>query len=262
MPKVYRQVNQWSSHIQEVGDSFYVAGSALAVDEAMVRFTGRSIEKTTVPNKPTPVGYRVWVLAQSGYFLRWLWHVHGKGPYGLVPQQRPQRTQKTDDALTPTQRVVTTLLTLLPLAEYHVFLDNLFASVKLFRELRSKAIGATVTCRKDGGIDQLLVDENADEGTGIPWGQIHCIPTKDGKVNQLSWKDNALVLFLTTVYSHTDEVIRNRRRPNKSSAAARAAREVFGPDARKELPIPNSEAQFVDGSLDQGPFVVVFQASK
>ncbi|KAK1948691.1 hypothetical protein LY78DRAFT_708554 [Colletotrichum sublineola] len=150
MPKVYRQVNQWSSPIQEVGDSFYLPGSNPAVDEAMVRFTGRCFEKTTIPSKPTSVGYKVWVLAQSGYFLRWLWHVQGKGPYGLVSQQRAQlqRERVVDDSFTPTQRVVTTLLTLLPLAEYHVFLDNVFAS--------------------DGGIDQLLVNEKQDEGKGIP----------------------------------------------------------------------------------------------
>ncbi|KAK2005478.1 hypothetical protein LZ32DRAFT_633571 [Colletotrichum eremochloae] len=188
MPKVYRQVNQWSTHIQEVGDSFFQPSSHLTVNEAIVRFTGRSLETTTIPSKPTPVRYKVWVLDQSGYFLRWLWHVHGKGPYGLVPQQRPRCQGNAEEALehlTPTQRVVTTLITLLPVAIYHVFLDNLFASI-----------------------------------------------------NQMTWKDNALVLFLTTVYRETEEVVRNRRRPAGSSAANRAAREVFGPDARKQLPIP------------------------
>jgi hypothetical protein len=60
-----------------------------------------------------------------------------------------------EEHLTPTQRVVTTLLTLLPLAVYHVFLDNLFASVKLFKALRSSQVGATGTCRKDSGVDEL-----------------------------------------------------------------------------------------------------------
>ncbi|KAK1637651.1 hypothetical protein BDP81DRAFT_425632, partial [Colletotrichum phormii] len=26
---------------------------------------------------------KIWILAQSGYCIRWLWHVHGKGPYAL-----------------------------------------------------------------------------------------------------------------------------------------------------------------------------------
>ncbi|KAK1989719.1 hypothetical protein LX36DRAFT_546985, partial [Colletotrichum falcatum] len=78
MPDVYRKVNQWSAHIQETGDSLYTTGSDLTVDEAMVRFTGRSLETTTIPTKPIPTGYKIWILAQSGYCIRWLWHVHGK----------------------------------------------------------------------------------------------------------------------------------------------------------------------------------------
>ncbi|KAK0367484.1 hypothetical protein CLIM01_15159, partial [Colletotrichum limetticola] len=230
MPKVYQQVNEWSAHIQETGDRFYRAGSDLTVDEAMVRFTGRAVETTTIPTKPIPTGFKVWVLAQAGYSLRWLWHVHGDGPYGLVAQARPaagdEEARRT--ALTPTQRVVTSLLSLLPLATYHVFLDNLFASVKLFRALRDQRIGATGTCRKDSGIDKTLVAEKETDGKGLPWGQLHAISTADGKVNQFTWKDNALVLFLTTVFRETSDVVRNRKRPAGDTAAKRAAREVFG----------------------------------
>ncbi|KAF6813516.1 AC transposable element-derived protein 4 [Colletotrichum sojae] len=201
MPDIYRKVNEWSVHIQETGDSFYLAGSDLTVDEAMVRFTGRSLQTTTIPTKPIPTGFKIWILAQSGYCLRWLWHVH-------IPQARPSPGEAGKQAaLTPTQRVVTTLVALLPAAIYHVFLDNLFASIQLFRALRKQRIGASGTCRKDS-------------------------------VNQFTWKDNALVLFLTTVFQDGREVIRNRRRPAGDSAAKRAVRQVFGPDVRKDLPVP------------------------
>ncbi|RKL08272.1 hypothetical protein BFJ70_g16825 [Fusarium oxysporum] len=219
----------------------HMPGSVLTADEAMVRFTGRSLETTTIPQKPTPTGYKVWVLGQSGYFVRWLWHIHGRGPCGLVPQQcsRQGDEELAEEYLTPTQRVVTTLLTLLPLAVYHVFLDNLFASIKLFKALRSSQVGATGTCRKDSGVDELLVAEKDREGKGIPWGQMHWIPTKDGKVNQFSWKDNALVLFLITAFREGNQVIRSRRWPAGSSAANRVAREVFGSEVRKDLRVPS-----------------------
>ncbi|KAF4338777.1 pep1 [Fusarium beomiforme] len=221
-------------------ETIYEPGNDLTVDEAMVRFTGRSLETTTIPQKPTPTDYKVWVLGQSGYFVRWLWHVHGRGPCGLVPQQRSRQGDEevAEEHLTPTQRVVTSLLTLLPLAVYHVFLVNLFASVKLFKALRSSQVGAAGTCRKDSGVDELLVAEKDREGKGIPWGQMHCIPTNDGKVNQFSWKDNALVLFLTTVFREGNQVIRSRQWPAGSSAANRAAREVFGSELGKDLRVP------------------------
>ncbi|KAK7434448.1 AC transposable element-derived protein 4 [Colletotrichum acutatum] len=258
MPDVYRKVNQWSAHIQETGDSLYEPGSDLTVDEAMVRFTGRSLETTTIPTKPIPTGYKIWILAQSGCCIRWLWHVHGKGPYALVPQARPAGAAAGKLALlTPTQRVVTTLVSLLPAATYHVFLDNLFASIRLFRTLRKQQVGASGTCRKDSGIDKILGAEKETEGRGIPWGDIHCIPTLDGEVgcqpaqprrtqltrkqvNQFTWKDNALVLFLSTVFQDGQEVIRSRRRPAGDTAAKKAARQVFGPDVRKDLPVPRA----------------------
>ncbi|KAK0367501.1 hypothetical protein CLIM01_15142 [Colletotrichum limetticola] len=169
----------------------------------MVRFTGRSLETTTIPTKPIPTGYKIWILAQSGYCVRWLWHVH-------VPQARPAGAAAGKLALlTPTQQVVTTLISLLPAATYHVFLDNLFASIRLFRTLRNQQVGASGTCRKD-------------------------------KVNQFTWKDNALVLFLSTVFQDGHEVIRSRRRPAGDSAAKKAARQVFGSDVRKNLPVPRA----------------------
>ncbi|KZL88088.1 hypothetical protein CI238_13585, partial [Colletotrichum incanum] len=166
----------------------------------MVRFEGRSLETTTIKKKPIPTGYKIWILAQSGYCIRWLWHVHGKGLYALVPQAQSARPAAGKLAqLTPTQQVVTTLISLLPATTYHVFLDNLFSSIRLFSALRKQQVGASGTCRKDSGIDKILVIEKETEGQGIPWGKIHCIPTLDGEVNQFTWKDNALVLFLSTV---------------------------------------------------------------
>jgi hypothetical protein len=59
MPSAYRQVDRWSKHIRETGDSMYVPGNGLTVDKAMVRFTGRLLETTTIPQKPTPTGYKI-----------------------------------------------------------------------------------------------------------------------------------------------------------------------------------------------------------
>ena len=61
----------------------YVPGSHVAVDECMVGFTGKSDLKTHIPNKPTPDGIKIWVIAQDGIFMRWLWHVPNQGPVGI-----------------------------------------------------------------------------------------------------------------------------------------------------------------------------------
>jgi hypothetical protein len=55
----------------------------LVVDEIIVRFEGRLKEITTVPNKPIPIGYKVWGAAQRGFLLVWNWHIPGQKKMGL-----------------------------------------------------------------------------------------------------------------------------------------------------------------------------------
>ncbi|KJZ69067.1 hypothetical protein HIM_11536 [Hirsutella minnesotensis 3608] len=74
LPTPYAQVNEWAEYIQQASLSFLQLGTCLAIDECIVGYTGRSKQTVTVKNKPTPTGFKVWVVAQAGYFLRWFWH--------------------------------------------------------------------------------------------------------------------------------------------------------------------------------------------
>ena len=148
----YKQVNEWSRHIQKEMEQLYIPGTMVAVDECMQGFTGKSDLKTHIPNKPTPDGFKIWVIAQDGIFLRWLWHEPGKGPIGIMPL-----AQLGNIHVTPTQRVVMSLLRLLPHATYHIFLDNLFSSPELFKYLYDKGIGASGTARINCGIHENIV---------------------------------------------------------------------------------------------------------
>lgn len=178
-PKAYLQVEKWSSYIQQQLEKVYVPGTLIAVDECIQGFTGRSALKTYIPNKPTPEGIKIWVIAQDGIFLRWLWHTPGKGPIGIPKKQR------NDDHpyhLTPTQLVVVTLINLLPTASYHVFLDNLFSSPDLFKLLYDMGIGASGTARLNCGIHKMLVDAKKKPDTSKSWGWSLEIPTPCNKV--------------------------------------------------------------------------------
>ena len=55
----------------------WTPGRDLAVDEAMCRFQGRSYDTLVIPCKPIREGYKIWVLAQKGYFLSWCFHRKG-----------------------------------------------------------------------------------------------------------------------------------------------------------------------------------------
>ena len=177
--KAYHQVNQWSRHIQDTMEEVYIPGTHIAVDECIQGFTGRSTLKTYIPNKPTPYGIKIWVVAQGGIFLRWLWHEPGKGPIGIEKRQRSGTYQYH---LTPTQRVVVALLNLLPKANYHVFLDNLFTSPDLFKHLYDMGIGASGTARINCGIHKDLVEVKKKPDPSTPWGWTLQIPSECEKV--------------------------------------------------------------------------------
>jgi hypothetical protein len=135
----------------------------------MISFTGRSKDTTLVKDKPTPIGFKVWVTAQDGDFLRWLWRVKGS-PYTAVvvklPPSKPQGQKgkpKIFVALSNIQSVALHLCTMLPKQTYHVFTDNLFSSPNLFRALREAGYGVTGTARLNCDIREGLKEA---EGRG------------------------------------------------------------------------------------------------
>lgn len=200
LPKVFRAVDNWSEHLQQVSLKLWSPGTNIAVDECMTRFTGRSYETTKVPNKPTPFGFKTWVVAQKGFFLQWIWHQPRKR-YGLVGlpkkprrqsrkksqfsrQLRSQRRRDLYTPLNPTQSVVITLVNRLPKARYHVFIDNLFSSVNLFTHLRRLGHGATGTARRNCGIFKPFVQLKVDDTAGrnlLQFGELRIAPTVDHK---------------------------------------------------------------------------------
>jgi hypothetical protein len=91
--KTFQAAEPWSQHIQKVSAELFIPGTNLTVDECMIPFTGRSKETTVVKNKPTPLGFKIWAIAQHGFFMHWLWHLKAS-PYEAVivnlPTLKPQ----------------------------------------------------------------------------------------------------------------------------------------------------------------------------
>lgn len=168
---VFDKVHHWSTYIQCISITYWKPSSNVSIDEAMVRFTGRSKDTVNIPSKPIPVGYKVWVAADSGYFLRWSFHSKGVGPVEYDTSEYPN--------LAPTQVIVADLLNRLPPPPspqhgYHCFMDNLFATPQLFELLRDRNIAATGTTRP-GRIDSkqlasLRVEDKSKDV--VPWGTV------------------------------------------------------------------------------------------
>lgn len=248
LPKTFQAAEEWSNHIQKVSIELYLPGTNLTVDECMVPFTGRSKETTLVKGKPTPVGFKVWVIAQQGFFLQWLWHVKSS-PYTAVTVELPipkpygkKGKLRTEVPLSNTQSVVVHLLKRLSTQTHHVFTDNLFSSPQLFRLLRQLGYGATGTARPNCGITTEM--KHIKETGKLPDGT----PLVYNEVLQIAWKDSSVVLFLSTVHSGAphERIPTKRKLPAKRGTKAEAQRlqQVFNGDSFKMIPIPTVAAQY------------------
>ena len=182
----FTRVKEWSTHIQRMSLYFYIPGTSIAVDECMIRFTGRSKATVTIPTKPTPTGFKVWVVAQRGYFLQWIWHdpMTRFGPVAGPPTRKRKRDPDDAPYLNPTQSVVIALTNMLPKQTYHVYLDNLFTSIDLLIALRQRDIGGTGTCRTNSGVFKGHVIAKAEDTKGLcwDWGTLKAVPSPDGLV--------------------------------------------------------------------------------
>lgn len=114
----------------------YNPGRNLAVDEAMIKFQGRSSLKQYMPKKPVKRGIKVWVLGDStnGYFSRLDVYTGKKG----------NRAEKGLGA-----RVVKDLTKDFQGKWHYVFFDNFFTSKALICDLEAVGIYGMGTARTD-----------------------------------------------------------------------------------------------------------------
>ncbi|KAF8846478.1 hypothetical protein BDZ45DRAFT_812295 [Acephala macrosclerotiorum] len=178
----YAKVEPLSAYIQDVNLRVWKPGRDLAIEGMVVRFEGRAKETITVPNKPTPTGYKIWGVAQRGFLIVWNWHVPGQknGPLGARTPRELGGTIKTGNGGNKTQAVVLHLFNRLPKppqgSGYHVYLDNLFVSTRFVQYARSKGVAIMGTCRDTGGvIKELLELKKKDKKDIIPWGETYSI---------------------------------------------------------------------------------------
>lgn len=121
------------------------------------------------------------------------------------------------------------------------------------------------TCRTNSGICQDFVTKKKAEQANqsiSQWGSLWQAHTEDNLVLQTAWKDNNLVLFLSTIHYPVEIdpelvrtlqaklkpsnligwalIVRDRGRPRATSTVAKSVRAEFGDAIQKNLAIPCS----------------------
>ena len=124
------------NHLWKKFAELYQPHCEVAIDEAMIKFQGRSCLKQYNPMKPVKRGIKVWVLADShnGYFQKFQVYTGKEG-------------NRVEHGLG--ERVVKTLTAELHGKHHHAFFDNFFTSEKLMQDLLADGVYACGTARKD-----------------------------------------------------------------------------------------------------------------
>ena len=122
-------------HLSSKFEALYEPSMNVAVDEAMIKFQGRSSLKQYMPKKPIKRGIKVWVLGDSsnGYFSRFDIYTG----------------RKEDREVGLGAYVVKKLTEGLKDKHHHVFFDNYFTSFRLLEDLEKDGIYGCGTARRD-----------------------------------------------------------------------------------------------------------------
>ena len=129
------KIRPFIEYLEEKFRVMYNPSRELAVDEAMIKFQGRSSLKQYLPKKPVKRGIKVWVLADSnnGYFSRL--------------QVYTGKTSSAEHGLG--ERVVKDLTEDFHGHWYQIYFDNFFTSKNLLCELEAANLYGCGTVRKD-----------------------------------------------------------------------------------------------------------------
>ena len=142
----FDKMDQLADLLRERFQRYMKPGSDVAIDECIEGFEGRAREAVNIPSKPTPIGFKQWVLASDGYVFDWLWHARGSGK-----RDGPQGIDRAwiNQGFSATQAIVLTLMRRMENQGlgHTVWLDNLFTSARLLKRLRDFGIGSAGTVR-------------------------------------------------------------------------------------------------------------------
>ena len=172
-----------------------------AIDEAMIKFKGRSSMKQYMPKKPTKRGFKVWVRADSssGYVSQYEVYTGKQGGPTEVGLGGNVVTKLTRDLMGKF---------------HHIFVDNFFSSIKLFQQLQKDDIYATGTLRSNRKLfpTELLPYVKR----GLPQrGDIKFCQNDDMVI--FLWQDTRPVLVASTAHTPTSTSMVTRKRGNGST---------------------------------------------
>ncbi|XP_053372688.1 piggyBac transposable element-derived protein 4-like [Mercenaria mercenaria] len=184
--------------IQHVSETFlmsYDLSQQAAVDEAMIKFTGKLSFRQYMPAKPIKRGIKIWMLCDSNSAYLSKFEVYlGRNTYN------------GENGLG--YNVVTKLTDHLRLTHRHIFFDNFFTSVPLMKQLLDNGLYACGTVRTNcvGFPAELKKPNNVKNR-----GEFKVLQKGDTPLTASVWKDKKHVHHLSTLSQPDETPLATRR---------------------------------------------------
>uniref|UniRef100_A0A336M992 CSON012399 protein n=1 Tax=Culicoides sonorensis TaxID=179676 RepID=A0A336M992_CULSO len=157
-----------------------------SVDESMVPYYGRHGAKQTIRDKPIRVGFKIWCGGLSNGYLVWLEPYQGANSYCSVYKDMGLGYS-----------VVMTYVDVLPKnIRYQISFDNLFTTITLLQDLKTRGIQASGTIRENR-IDKSCPITSSKDMKKHNRGSIEVATDKTSGVSLIRWKDNNVVTLGT-----------------------------------------------------------------
>ena len=216
-------------------------GFAMAVDEMMVRFTGRSAETFRMDNKPIGQGYKFQVLADSS--TGYVYNFTPDGRRALEKRRSDKDGAQVNeyDHVDKSKILGFVLFLLSPLfnlageqrKKFVVTFDNYFTVPKLMSKLRERGIGVVGTARPRTGWPPEEIKMSSD----ATFNDLKWTVDKHGTL-VLRWIDNGVVLLVSTVHNVEEDVLRPRKKPRRTKTNSKFIDVVWKDGPVRKLRIP------------------------
>ena len=212
---VFQKLQPLSDYLRQAFKKYQDAGSYLAINETIIRFTGRVKETVNIPSKPKPKGFKIQVLANTGYILDQAYYTKGNSKY-----DRPQDIysfQTKDLGFSNIQAVILDLVIQQGISskkKYITQIDNLFILPRLLIALADEGFRAAGTVRiqktareeeeiragtakqkkilgkeKNRGLNPTFTAFKLDYAIQIEQGKLYSCLSNDNRVLQVIQKD-------------------------------------------------------------------------
>ena len=203
-----RKVESFVDHFKNKCSELYKPRQHVAIDERMVKSRHRSGFRQYIKDKPTKWGIKLWVLADSsnGYTI----------DFNIYIGKAAGRTVSANGL---GYDVVMRLMAPYFNLGYHLFVDNFYSSLTLFKDLFENGVLATGTILDTRRSFPAALKNSKEWAKGKERGCMRWV--RDPPCLVLQWVDNKVVSMITTVGNANDHIQVSRKVRNRGEWTTR-----------------------------------------